>query len=69
MNAFAFFECLGFECPGFEWLGFEFDTRRTEPAEKAGFRLRQPEPAEKAGFRLRQAGYVTGRTFVGAQVS
>jgi hypothetical protein len=61
LNAFAFFECLGFECPGFEWLGFEwlgleFDARRTELA-------------EKAGFRLRQAGYVTGRTFVGAQVS
>jgi hypothetical protein len=51
LNAFAFFECLGFEC-----LGFEFDARRTELA-------------EKAGFRLQQAGYVMGRTFVGAQVS
>jgi hypothetical protein len=39
----------------FASLGFEFDARRTELA-------------EKAGFRLRQAGYVTGRTFVGAQV-
>jgi hypothetical protein len=56
LNAFAFFECLGFERPGFEYLGSERNTRRTELA-------------EKAGFRLRQAGYVMGRTFVGAQVS
>jgi hypothetical protein len=39
---------------GFQCLGLAFDARRMK--------------LEKAGFRLRQAGYVTPRTFVGAQV-